>query len=72
MNLDTEIFSRFLGLYIMKLPIPEDIYQYAMSHECPSNDPGIKQIFSIIQGAPDENLVRRLVLTTLVYDEEKI
>jgi hypothetical protein len=71
-SLDKEIFARFLGLYFMKEHIPEDIYTYAMSHECPSNDPGIKQIFSIIQGAPDENLVRRLVLTTLVYDEEKI
>jgi len=48
-SLDKEIFARFLGLYFMKEHIPEDIYQYAMSHECPSNDPAIKQIFSIIK-----------------------
>jgi hypothetical protein len=67
MTLDAEIFSRFLGLYIMKLPIPQDVFDYVNSHKCPVENVGIRLAIKMISSAPDQmdNTLRNLVLQSL-------
>ena len=64
---DEELFAKFLGLYLMKHTIPDDLYKHVMTHDCPSQEPDIRHIYDIIKGSPDENslLVRQLVIDTL-------
>ena len=63
-SLDIELFSRFLGLYIMGLEIPEDLYLYVQSHECPCKDVDKKMIFTLILGSPDskDSILRSLII----------
>jgi len=67
-TLDLEVFSKFWGLYILKLPIPADVWNYVLNHKCPIEDVSIQQAFKFIQGAPFEqdSIVRQMVLKEIV------
>jgi len=50
-DINTEIFAKFFGLWLMKLPIPEDMYEYIRDHTCPVKDFDVPA--RMIFGAPD-------------------
>jgi len=53
MTLDQEMFARYLGMYIMKLEIPQDLHEYITTHKCPSDDVDVNMMFATLQNAPD-------------------
>jgi len=63
-SLSDEIISRFIGLYLMKIKIPEDIYEYVRINR---NKPELSHLimfFDTIFGAADENneIVRKMAI----------
>ncbi len=67
-TLDLEVFSKFWGLYVLRLPIPEDIWNYVLTHTCPIENISLKQAFQFIQGAPMEqdSVVRQMVFKEII------
>lgn len=53
-SLNEEIIARFIGLYLMKVDIPEDIYEYVKENKSKVILPHLKMFFGVIFGAPDE------------------
>lgn len=61
-------FVTFVGLYLLKLPIPEDLFEYIQKHECPYQyGRETRLIIQMLIGTPDiddENL-RSMILSLL-------
>jgi len=68
LTLELSVFATFWGLFMMKLPIPEDIWNFVYNNKdnLPNNE--IKMAFSILAGAPIEKdpYVRQMVLGEVV------
>ena len=57
MTLKEEVFSKVIGLYIMKKDIPPDLIDFVRSNECPSEDTDVKMIFTMLLGSTDSKSV---------------
>lgn len=66
MQLKEELFSRFIGLYIMKLPIPKDLGEFVRDNKCPSEDKNIQMIVIMIIGATSDSPELRQLVKSLI------
>jgi hypothetical protein len=78
-DLNNQIFSQFLGLYMMKMPIPENIFDYVKTHECPSKSIDAKMAFTQILGSSDlsDPILYQMIIKTfsnnkIEKEEERI
>lgn len=64
---NTFIHMLFLGLYLMKIEIPNLILEYTRERKYKGNDPVLSIVFSSLVNAPDLNSpeLRAMVLRTL-------
>ncbi len=62
-TLDLDIFSKFWGLYIMKLPIPQDIWNYVVEnkHNMPTKE--LHLATTMLNGSSNQmdNTLRQLI-----------
>lgn len=62
-TLDLDIFSKFWGLYIMKLPIPQDIWNYVVEnkHNMPTKE--LHFAATMLNGSSNQmdNALRQLI-----------
>ncbi len=67
MDLNTEIYARFLGLYLMKMDIPSDILEWVSTHKAPNNDIDITMIAKMLSGAPNtkDDILRETIKSIL-------
>lgn len=66
-TLDLEMFSKFWGLYVMKLPIPNDIWEYVYTNKDKMPN-GLEFPMRILAGAPIEqdDSVRQMVFAEVM------
>jgi hypothetical protein len=67
MDLNTEIYARFLGLYFMKMEIPQDVVDWVLSHSPPNDGADTSMIVRMIAGAPDtkDEILKEMIKSIL-------
>ena len=65
--LDVEIISRFLGLWLMKMEIPEDIFNYVKQNVYKVSDLNSRMLVTMILGSDDtKNTVLRQIAKNII------
>ncbi len=68
LTLEISIFATFWGLYLLKYPIPEDIWDYVYNQKDNFPNENIKMAFNILSGAPIEqdSFIRQMVFAEIM------
>ncbi len=68
LTLEISIFATFWGLYLLKYPIPEDIWSYVYNQKDNLPNDNIKMAFNILSGASIEqdSIVRQMVFAEIM------